>query len=356
VRKLLVIGLTILIAGLTFLIASCGSGVRSTVVPSSPSPAVKLAFTAQPVGAAAGSALDTQPVVAVEDAEGNIVTGYRGLVVVTITSGTGASGSHLFGGTTVRLVNGVGEFRGLSVDKAGAGYTLTVTGGTLASAISSTFTISPGAPAKLEFTTQPSGAIAGSPLSTQPQVIVEDSYGNKVTGYEGSVTLAIMPGLSPTGAVLSGTTTARVVNSVAKFTNVSIDKTWTSYKLIATSEPLASAISIPFEISPGAPVKLRFSVQPDGAFAEVPFFTQPIVVVEDIYGNVVTSSSSPVTVTITAGTGAGGALLSGTTTVNAKRGLATFTDLSIDSSGAGYTLTCTSSGLTPATSQTFEVL
>jgi hypothetical protein len=352
--------LIVLIPGLMVLIAGCGSGASSTVVPPSPPEAIKLAFTTQPVGAIAGSALDTQPAVAVEDAEGNIVTSYQGLVVLTITASTGASEARLFGGTKVRLVNGMVEFRDLSIYKAGSGYTLTVTCSNLAPATSKPFTILPGPPAQLAFTTQPSGGVAGSPLTTQPVVTVQDLYGNTVTGYEGSVRLSATITIdSETSAVaIYGTTTIPVVNSVAQFTDISADKSFPGYKLTAFSDSLQPATSKSFTISPAAPAKLEFTVQPEGSEAGTPFETQPKVAIEDIYGNVVTSSRASIILSITPGSGTDGAVLSGTTTLIAEDGfggLAEFTNLSIDRAGSAYMLTATSSGLPSVTSQAFDV-
>lgn len=363
VRKLLVTGLTVLLAGLMVLFTGCGLGVAPTVVPSSssavtPGPAVKLAFITQPVGAGAGSAFDTQPVVAVEDAQGNKVTTYRGLVVLTITAGTVARDANLFGGTTIVLVNGIVAFRDISIDKAGTGYTLTATSGTLAPVTSTPFTILPGAPAKLAFTIQPVGGVAGSPLTTQPEVTVQDLHGNTATSYEGSVTLAITPGSGPSRAVLSGTTTVHAINGVGQFTDVSIDKADPGYTLTTMSDSLEPALSLPFTILAGAPTKLEFTVQPSGAKAGTPFETQPKVAVEDSYGNVVTSSRASMILSITPGTGIARAILSGTKTLVAEGalgGVAEFTDLSIDRAGSGYMLTATSSGLTSATSQAFDV-
>ncbi len=375
-RKLLVIGLTILIAGLMALIAGCRSGESSTVVSPSPpevrpGPAVKLAFTAQPTGGIAGSAFDTQPVVAVEDAEGNVVTNYRGLIVLTITAGTGDSEARLFGGTKVVLVNGMVGFRDLSIDKAGSGYTLTATSGTLLPATSTLFTISPGMPAKLAFTIQPSSGVAGSPLTRQPEVTVQDFYGNIVAGFEGSVTVRAtvsyvgytnpdqsQPSVEKVPVALSGTTTVRMVNSVARFTNISTDLARPGYTLSAMSDSLESATSTLFTISPAAPAKLDFTIQPEGANAGIPFKTQPKVVIEDIYGNVVTSSRASISLSITPDSGTAWAILSGTTTLVAEDGLgglAVFIDLSIDRAGSAYILTAASSGLKSATSQAFDV-
>ena len=75
--------------------------------------------------------------------------------------------------------------------------------------------------------------------------------------------------------------------------------------------------------------------------------------VQDAAGNTVTSDSSSVTLAI--GTNPGGGTLSGTTTVAAVNGVATFAGLSIDKSGTGYTLTASDGALTGATSNTFNI-
>ena len=77
------------------------------------------------------------------------------------------------------------------------------------------------------------------------------------------------------------------------------------------------------------------------------------VKVLDQFGNLVTSDTSNVTVAI--GTNAGGGTLSGTTTVAASGGVASFSTLSIDRVGNGYTLTAADGGLTGATSGSFNI-
>ena len=110
-------------------------------------------------------------------------------------------------------------------------------------------------------------------------------------------------------------------------------------------------------LSPGTPAKLAFTTQPGLTnIVGVAFAGQPAVAVEDSSGNVVTDSVLPVTLSITAGSGSSGAILSGTSAVNAQYGIATFGDLSIDLAGKGYTLTATSGALTTAISLTFDVL
>lgn len=356
-RKISLISAIAVLATLVTVIAACSTAAISPTV-ETPAPAVKLVFATQPAGSSAGSPLSIQPVVMVQDASGNIVPGYKVPLTLSITPDTGASGAVLFGGRVVNPVKGIATFKELSINLAGSGYKLTATSGTLIPATSTSFDISAGLPAKLAFTIQPSGGVAGVPFSTQPEVIVQDFYGNKVTAYEGSVSLGITPGSGPS-TVISGTTTVRLVNGVARFNDLSINKAYPGYTLTARSDSLESGVSGSFTITSGAPSKLEFTVQPSEAKTGMPFETQPKVAIEDIYGNVVTSSRASVTLSIAPDTGAEGAILSGTKTLVAEGGLgglAEFADLSIDRAGSDYVLTATSSGLTSAKSQAFDVV
>jgi hypothetical protein len=79
-----------------------------------------------------------------------------------------------------------------------------------------------------------------------------------------------------------------------------------------------------------------------------------VAAVEDAYGNVVTSASNSVSVALASNPT--GARLSGTSKVTASHGLATFTGLSLNKVGTGYTLQVSSKGLTSATTNPFNVV
>jgi hypothetical protein len=363
-------GLIILIMGIMILAAACGSQGTSTSLSSKKGIAVKLAFTAQPAAGVAGSAFETQPAVAAEDADGNIVNTYNGKVTLTITAGTGDINARLLGATDIQLKNGAIGFKFLSIDKAGNSYTLTVSGGNLAPAISAPFSISPGEAAQLAFTAQPLSGTVGIPLVPNPEVTVEDKFGNKVADYSGSVTLIAIvtysspssygdvPTIQPVQTAISGTTTVNFVNGVARFTDISSGQARPNYTLKAVSNALSSATTASFTIWPGTPAKLFISVQPEGATTGTPFEIQPVVAVMDMFGNVVNGARVSVTVSITPGSGTAGAVLSGTNTLISDGGfggLAEYEDLSIDKIGSGYTLTAAVSGLPPVTSVSFDV-
>src|SRR5439155_1506516 len=108
---------------------------------------------------------------------------------------------------------------------------------------------------------------------------------------------------------------------------------------------------------PAAATQLVFMVQPSNT---LPLFTiQPPVdvVAADAAGNTVTSFTGLVTIAIGKNRGLlMPGTLSGTKTVAAVNGAATFSDLSINQPGIGYTLVVTSPSLTGAESASFNVL
>lgn len=79
---------------------------------------------------------------------------------------------------------------------------------------------------------------------------------------------------------------------------------------------------------------LVFHIQPSGAVAGSPFTTQPVVWAVDSHGDLVTSASANVVMSIAGGSG----VLSGTLTVPLVAGVAAFTDLSFDAAGQVVTL------------------
>jgi hypothetical protein len=86
------------------------------------------------------------------------------------------------------------------------------------------------------------------------------------------------------------------------------------------------------------------------------FATQPVVHVRNAQGTLDSSDNSTiVSVALVAGTGAQGAQLSGTTSVTAIGGVATFTNLGVDLAGSGYRLRFTASSLSAIESASFDV-
>jgi VCBS repeat-containing protein len=114
--------------------------------------------------------------------------------------------------------------------------------------------------------------------------------------------------------------------------------------------------SVPFTATAtaGAATKLAFSQVPVNTSAGNSITPAVKVAIQDAAGNTVTSATDLITIGIGSNPSAG--TLSGTTTVSAVNGVATFAGLSIDRSGNGYTLTASASGLTAVTSPSFDIV
>jgi hypothetical protein len=319
--------------------------------------AVKLVFKTQPAGAGAGAHFATQPVVAAVDVDGNVASGPLRVVTLSLTGILPEAHIGLFGATTLMSTTGVFSFNELSIDREGS-YTLTAECSGLTAAVSNPVAITPVEGTKLSFTSKIVGASAGSPFTAQPVVTVLDMFGNTARDEAGEVSLSLIP-VTPESydAVLSGPTKIKMVNGVASFSGLSIDKVG-SYKLVAVSGSMVPNISNSFEITSGKAVKLFFNVQPVTTTAGSPLTVTPpalAVLMQDQFGNTATDASADVTITISPNTGASGAALSGVTKLKAEHGVAGFEGLSIDKGGTGYTLTATSPGLTPAVSDPFDI-
>jgi uncharacterized repeat protein (TIGR01451 family) len=248
-------------------------------------------------------------------------------------------------------VGGVATFSNLRIDKAGTGYTLVANSSGLTSATSNAFAITAGAATRLVFSQQPTTTPAGSPITPAVSVRAEDASGNLATAFNGNVSIAI--GTNPAAGTLSGTTTVAAVGGVATFSNLQIDRAGSGYTLVASSSGLASATSNPFTIIATGAARLAFDQQPTNTLAGAAI-TPPVTVrALDSSGNLNSSFSG--TVTIAIGTNPAGGTLSGTTTVTAIGGIATFSNLRIDRAGSGYTLVATAVGLASATSAPFTI-
>jgi hypothetical protein len=311
--------------------------------------AAKLAFTVQTSSTTAGAAITPAVAVSIEDALGNVVI--TATNQVTITIGTNPSSGTLSGTTQVSAVAGVATFPTLSINNAGTGYTLTAAATGLTGATSGAFNVTAGAAAKLGFTVQPSNVASGSSITPAVTVTVQDALGNLVIAANNSVSMTI--GTNPSSGTLSGTTPVTAVAGVATFSSLSIDNAGTGYTLTASASGLTSASSSAFNVF-GTATKLAFTVQPSNVAAGSSINPAVTVSVEDALGSVVTTATNQITIAIGANPSSG--TLSGTTPVTAVAGVATFSNLSINNTGTGYTLTASASGLTGVTSNTFNVI
>jgi hypothetical protein len=315
-----------------------------------------LQFTQGTIGnAAAGADLSPQPVVHSVDQYNNLNVGIQ--ITVSIKAGTGTAGATVDCTTNPVTTDAGGDatFAGCDIDTAGTGYRLLATtpGGT--SAETNTFNITAGAATKLFFFVQPSRGTPGGAFATQPAVEIQDALGNRVTADSTTdVTLALTAG---TGTLsCSGGLTKEAVSGLVSFTGCSITTVGINKVITATSAPVFTpAVSNVFDVAD----RLVFTTQPSSSTsAGIVFASQPVVAVRaGATDTAAHDQATMVTLSIKAGTGATGAILSCTgglskTVVN---GVATFAGCSIDkisptSPANPYKIVATATNLTALTS------
>ena len=308
----------------------------------------KLGYRVQPSAVVAGVAISPAVEVSVQDAGGNTVTTSSATVVLAISTNPG--GGTLSGTLSRAASAGVATFTNLSINKSGNSYTLNATSSGLTASISAAFNVTAGAATKVGFTTQPTAVVAGASISPAVVVAVQDANGNTVTTSSATVTMAF--GANPGAGTLSGTVAVAASGGLATFSDLSINKSANNYSLAASSTGLAGATSSTFNVAAGAPSQLAFTTQTTGGTGGTTWGTQPRVTIRDAFGNTTTSTAS---VNLSIASGTSGAVL--TCTVNprsATAGLATFAGCKIDKTGS-YTLSATLSGVTSATSNSFNV-
>ena len=292
----------------------------------------------------AGSALPftTQPILTFVDSSGFTDTNYNQPVTMMVSGGDGFATT--VGTTTINAVSGVATFNNVGISgTAGITYTLTYTSGVITT--SQTILLQPGTASEISLPTSAAGAASGSPFTTQPIVNIIDSSGNTVTSNTATVTISVSGGDGL--ATIFGTTTINAVAGVATFSGVGISGTaGTIYTLTFTSPGLIST-SENILLSFGNPTQLITSIIANGN-SGFPFIQQPVIVIQDAFGNTVADSNALVTMNASGTDGLTTTL--GTTTINAVNGIATFTNAGINgTAGLAQTLTFSSPLLTSAT-------
>ncbi len=291
-------------------------------------------------------------------------------VTATLSARDAAGNSLSSGGLTVGFTNvggtSTGSF-GAVVDLANGTYTASFTGALGGTATGIQATIQGQSVAS----TSPQVTVTGGTPST---IIV--STGNAQSGTAGSTLgsafTAIVKDINST--VLSAVTVDWVVtvgggsvSTASNSTNGSglSSSTLTLGTLVGTNTVSATvqgtAISTTFTAtgSFGAASKIAFTTSPGNTVTGVAFTPQPVVKIEDQYGNLVTTGGdSTVAVALTLTTGPG--TLAGTAAMSAVGGVADFTGkgLSINLQGTADRLTAAATilaGPKTATSSTFNI-
>jgi type II secretory pathway pseudopilin PulG len=274
--------------------------------------AASLDFVQTPASSQVALPLASPPEVSVVDGangSGNVVATDLSPVILSIYSGpSGAVLSNCVGNE----VNGLVTFTGCALNKSGT-YVLQASETGLTSATSSPFTVGGATPPAIVFTTEPQGGAAGGLLSKQPVLTVQSPLGTTDTAFTGTLTLTASGGVlssncatvSIVKGVQSGSLSCTFGGTYAYNSSNGLYKA-PPYTLTATGTGVTSATSTPFQLDGTGPAAvMAFSTEPTGAASSsspsAVFPTQPIVTIEDAYGNQVTTFSGTLTMTISSG-------------------------------------------------------
>ncbi len=333
-----------------------------------------LVFTTQPVAGTSGSAFVTAPVVSVENASNSINTSWSGTISVTLSGGvlsncpagiaTSATSATLLVTNGAATLPASCTFSGgffynsnSSPPTTATQYTMSATAIPTASTDSAvpsqsqTLAVTgPGAAAQLKFTTEPTGVAstnASDAFTVQPAVTVEDSFGNVVFAANNSVCVQLFLGSTAQSSSVCSTSGT---NGVYTFSGIHGSAWGSGYYLTATSSGLKSDQSSNFDITNVA-ANLAFTVSPVAGASGTVFNVQPVLVVTDTAGRVVTAATASIdNFTVSP---AGGVLANCTglapTLGYYYLGNCTFAGIV----GTNYTLTVSAGGLTSSPSAGF---
>lgn len=287
--------------------------------PADPAEIVVTAGAAQTAGI--NTAVPTAPAVTVRDAQG------RPVPFADVTFAVVTGGGSLTGATSVETnAQGVATLPGSWVLGPASGtntISAVVDGTELVALINATAT----APAtQLIVFSQPAVANSGIPLNSvlALRVRVADAFNSTVTSSTASITAEVVSG---TGSLI-GTATETAVDGIATFRDLSIGGAGL-HRLRFVASGLTPDTTDVIEVFQGVNA-IVVTTPPSGATSNSPFAQQPVVELRDHADLRVLGGGLQVRASLASGTG----VLYGTTTVTAVDGIATFTDLAIEGSGA----------------------
>jgi hypothetical protein len=327
-----------------------------------------------------GSLLSGQPKLRLLDFDGNIATEINGEVLeALVIEGGGYASTELVTRTapqsptpknTAIFVNGEATFDNLAVIATPnvqqlLQFATTVRGNLLQKSALEKISFTNAAASKLVISTQPcAGPVAvdtcdtgvtGDDLQVQPVIEVQDRYGNRAVDFSGVITVSTANGrgtLSDMDPISVNEITVTANAGVATFNGLNlVALPGEQVELVFTSGSLSAAYSQPITVRAAESASLTVYRQPVGARTGEALMISPVVEIRDRFGNLAASDDvSRVSVSFSVNRGTTpdtrysdfDGILSGTTTVTATGGRATFDDLVfIGAPGATYNLNFT---------------
>ena len=302
----------------------------------------KLVFISTPVSGAASNSAELGPItVQVQNASGKAVNVTANTIVTLSSSSSGGIFSVNSTGTptttSVMIPAGSSSVTFYYGDTKAGTPTITAASSPLTSA-TQTETITAATPKTIiivsgnnQFTT------VNTNFTYLLVVQVTDAYGNPVPN--ASVTFTA-PTSGATGTFSGSNTTSVLTGSNGQASSGTIKANTVAGAPYNVSAATSGTSPVYFSLmnNPAAASKLVFSVEPPSSIAATSTFGVAVTI-EDTYGNVVTTDTNTVALTLTNNT-CGGTLL-GTASEAAVAGVASFPGLQVTTACTGYTLTAT---------------
>jgi hypothetical protein len=318
------------------------TAATQTLSPTFGQPA-KLRVSTLASGAQINQTFTAQPVIEILDAQNNFVSTANQIITVSLT-GSSPTGS-IAGTTSVQAVNGVATFSGLSISGTTGTFELSYQSAGL-EGISQDLVVNAGAAAELSIFQPALGTAVGAPFITQPALVLRDSSGNqRVTA--GLTITATVTQVDNFGTFLDGTTSATATtdeNGKATFSSLGlIGRNNTPYEITFTYQLDANTSFTTTQtvtVTTGAPYSFELDRPAAGAISGKAFTTQPLFLIRDSGGNIVTNATNE----ITAAVSVNGTLV-GSDSKSAINGAAIFSGLGVSGTEGTYTLTYTSTDL-----------
>ncbi|MBA3697901.1 MAG: hypothetical protein H0W78_03395 [Planctomycetes bacterium] len=217
--------------------------------------------------------------------------------------------------------NGIRQFTAVELRTAGV-QTITATdvGTPAITGISDGITVNPAAASQLVVSGFADPTVAGVPHDVT--VTARDAFGNTATGYTGTVAITS----SDTAAVLPSAAT--LTAGTGNF-SVQLRTAPGPWAIIATDIVTSTVIGTQsgIDVTPAAANRLAITQMPTSAIADTVLSPQPVIHIQDAFGNLVDDDTTTVTAALTTGTPG---QFKGTKTVTASNGVATFTNLKHD--------------------------
>jgi hypothetical protein len=211
----------------------------------------------------------------------------------------------------------------------------------------------PGAPDSTQtaFTQQPSStATGGTPFAQQPIVTVKDRFGHVLDNQQVSLTRTPGTGAGTGTLTCDNNTLTTTGSGQAAFSGCKIDVASNGYTLRATVGA-ATVDSAPISVTVGPATRLQFAAYPASTTPST-LSPQPAVRVLDAGGNVVNDGR---TITLLINQNEGTFTCSGGRSLTASAGLAQFVGCTQTTTGSGYFITATSTGLPNIVGDSFTV-